>query len=215
MADRAVPDPLAHYLQAPLPSGRVDVGELPLLAVDFETTGLSPKEHQLLSVGWVPVDGLRIDLSGAGAYVVAATGGVGASATVHRLTDDDVARGSPLEEVVGALLDALAGRALLAHFAQIETGFLSAACERLWGVTPPYVVIDTMTLERGLVSDAFRPDARTGELRLWAARERYGLPPYRAHEALTDALACAELYLAQAAELDRYGPVTLRRLTRR
>ena len=36
---------------------------------------------------------------------------------------------------------------------------------------------------------------------MWAARGQYGLPRYAAHAALTDALACAELYLAQVAEL--------------
>ena len=45
-------------------------------------------------------------------------------------------------------------------------------------------------------------------MRLWTARERRGLPVYRAHEALTDALACAELYLAQRAELEAQSPGT-------
>ena len=45
-------------------------------------------------------------------------------------------------------------------------------------------------------------------MRLWTARERRALPAYRAHEALTDALACAELYLAQRAELQARSPET-------
>ena len=49
---------------------------------------------------------------------------------------------------------------------------------------------------------------QAGALRLWTARERRGLPVYRAHEALTDALACAELYLAQRAELAARRPET-------
>ena len=50
-------------------------------------------------------------------------------------------------------------------------------------------------------------------LRLWTARERYGLPSYRAHECLIDAIACAELYLAQVAEMRSQGnEVTLTRL---
>ena len=49
--------------------------------------------------------------------------------------------------------------------------------------------------------------------RLWTARERYGLPTYRAHECLIDAIACAELYLAQVAEMRSQGDeVTLARL---
>lgn len=46
-----------------------------------------------------------------------------------------------------------------------------------------------------------------GSIRLWGARERWGLPVYKAHEALTDALACAELYLAQLTELGEETPL--------
>ena len=56
------------------------------------------------------------------------------------------------------------------------------------------------------------PEASPDELRLWRARRRYGLPRYRAHDALIDALACAELYLAQTAELRDRGVTTLRDL---
>ena len=47
------------------------------------------------------------------------------------------------------------------------------------------------------------PEWPAGALRLWTARERYGLPAGRPHDALGDALACAELYLGQVAELGR------------
>ena len=40
---------------------------------------------------------------------------------------------------------------------------------------------------------------RGEDLRLARVRQRYGLPAYRNHNALTDAVACAELYLALTA----------------
>jgi DNA polymerase-3 subunit epsilon len=43
-------------------------------------------------------------------------------------------------------------------------------------------------------------------LRLTHARERYNLPCYRPHHALTDALAAAELFLAQVQ--DQFTPDT-------
>jgi len=51
-------------------------------------------------------------------------------------------------------------------------------------------------------------DLPPGALRLSTARAHVGLPRYAAHEALTDALACAELYLAQRAELEAERPET-------
>ena len=42
---------------------------------------------------------------------------------------------------------------------------------------------------------------KEGCLRLGASRQRYGLPVYSAHNALVDAVACAELFLAQLASM--------------
>jgi DNA polymerase-3 subunit epsilon len=57
-----------------------------------------------------------------------------------------------------------------------------------------------MTLQRRLIvgGDGEPPP---GSLRLDAARRRFGLPRYAAHRAATDAVATAELLLAQVAEL--------------
>ena len=204
----SAPGPLHDYLSVPFPAPGTPVDELRLLAVDIETTGLDARSDRLLSVGFVPVDGGDIVLGGAGRVLVRAGSEVGQSATVHGLTDDELARGVPLPDAVAAVLEALAGRALLAHFARVETGFLSAACERLWGTGMPCVAVDTMELERGLVETGWGSEPDAGALRLWTARGRRGLPVYKAHEALTDALACAELYLAQRAELAARSPET-------
>ena len=205
------PGPLHDYLSVPTPAEQTPLADLRLLAVDIETTGLDPRRDRVLSIGWLDVDGGRIELGSAGQVVVRDAGGaagVGQSATVHGLTDDRLARGIPLEDAVARLLDALAGRVLLAHFARIETGFLAAVCERAWGAGMPCVVVDTFELERRVVAGGWGAEPERGALRLWTARERRRLPVYRAHEALTDALACAELYLAQRAELEAQTPQT-------
>jgi DNA polymerase III subunit epsilon len=204
----AKPGPLRDYLSVPLTAPSTPLADLRLLAVDIETTGLDPRGDRVLSIGWVPVDGGSIVLGGAGRVVVRDDAGVGSSAAIHGLTDDTLAGGEPLADAVASLLAALTGRVLLAHFARIETGFLSAACERLWGTPMPCVVVDTLELEHRVVTERGQRDPAPGALRLWAARERHGLPVYRAHEALTDALACAELYLAQRAELQAASPET-------
>ncbi len=195
--------PLRDYLSVPFPDPGTPLDRIPLLAVDVETTGLDPDRDRVVAVGWVPVDGLAIDLAGARRRIVATRMGVGESATVHGLTDDAVAAGEIPIQVLEELLGVLSGRVLLAHHASIELGFLDAACRRAYGA--PFVgsSVDTLALQRRVLADKIdvRPEPNPGSLRLWAARERYGLPRYRAHEPLTDALACAELYLAQVAEL--------------
>ena len=212
--ERSAPGPLRDALAVPLPDPDTPNGSLPLLSVDIETTGLDAASDRVLSIGWVPVDGRGVVLGGARYRVVRPDGDdvVGRSATVHGLTDDTVADGVPLAGAVADLLADLAGRVLLVHFAKIETEFLGRACERLWGAGLPWPVVDTLQLEHRLVTTAWQPDPPAGALRLWAARERYGLPRTGPHHALADAVACAELYLAQTAELARGRPLTLRRL---
>lgn len=186
--------PLADFLDVPPPDPQTPLADLPVLAVDVETTGLKPKRDRLLSIGWVPVNGDRIDLSGAG-YVVLRGVDVGESATIHHLTDDQVALGVDAPEALERLLAALTGRAMLAHFAPLETGFLAHACRRHFGAEPQVPVIDTFVLERRHM-ERMGAYPRGEDLRLPRVRHRYGLPFYRSHNALTDALACAELYLA-------------------
>ena len=106
----AAPGPLRDYLAVAAPGPETPLDDLALLAVDIETTGLDPRRDRVLSIGWLPVDGGRVRLGGAGRVVVRDAGGaagVGQSATVHGLTDDRLAGGVPLEDAVARLLVAL------------------------------------------------------------------------------------------------------------
>ena len=158
------------------PADDTALDELPMLAVDMETTGIKPARDAMLSIGWVPLNGRSIDLSGAGYVVVAA--------------------GVSAEEAIEQLLQALQGRVLLAHFAALETGFVHKHCRQLYdGAVPDLAVVDTFSLERRHM-ERMATYPRGEDLRLPRVRERYHLPYYTSHNALNDALACAEAYLA-------------------
>lgn len=198
---------LRHHLSQPPLDQAMALSEARLLAIDLETTGLDPARDRMLSYGFVPVDGDRILLAGAAGAVIASDSPVGESVTLHGITDDRVAEGQPLPEALETIFAALTGRVLLAHHAAIEVGFLAAACESVHGVRPRFQVVDTMSLQFRLLTQGYDDEPPQGSLRLWAARGQYGLPRYAAHDALVDALACAELYLAQIAELSIGGSV--------
>ncbi|MDF5821786.1 exonuclease domain-containing protein [Corynebacterium felinum] len=164
----------------------------------METTGLDAQQHRILSIGWVPINGREIDLSGAG-YVLVKGAAVGESATIHHLTDDMVASGVDEAEAVGQLLDALQGRVMLNHFSRLEVTFLDSACRRHFDGPFESTVVDTFAIERRHM-ERMGTYPRGEDLRLARVRNRYHLPNYRNHNALTDALACAELYLAQVSQ---------------
>lgn len=207
--DRLPEGPLRELARS-LPDPDLPLGEARLLAIDLETTGLRPHKDHVVSVGYLVLEGLSIDLGSAHQAVVRPEGQVGQSAVVHGLTDEAVAGGEAFDIILPRVLHALTGRVMLAHFASIEQQFLAAACRRRYGASVTVPVIDTFELQRRITTATFR-HVREGGLRLPAARAHFGLPRYRAHEAVTDALACAELFLAQAAFLAGDAPAeTLR-----
>lgn len=182
---------------------RASVAETEFLVVDLETTGLDPRRDQVVSMAWVPVIGTQVRLGLAGGGLVQPPAGteMGPSATVHGLTDDAVAGAAPIHDVLAPLLEALAGRVLVAHHAPLELSFLREPVRRLTGARMRTAVVDTMAVQHRLELGP-HGEVRPGRLRLDQARRGYGLPRYGAHLALTDAIATAELLLAQAAELE-------------
>ncbi len=208
---RSVPvGPLRRFYAVPFPAARADWRSLEYLALDLETTGTDPRTEEIVSAGWVVLRGPSIDLSTAVRRMVRTSKPMPErSAVIHAITDDEAGAGESLCAVLEDLLRELQGRVLIAHYAATERSFVDAACRRCCGGGLLVPTVDTLQL-------AYRSHARQGrepvrgELRLAALRERYNLPAYASHDALVDAIAAAELFLAQMEELAGAGPVPLR-----
>ncbi len=192
---------MRDFLSAPLPRSKTSCQEVEIVALDMETTGLDPERDAILSIGLVLISGMSIKLNSAWqVYVRSARRLPEETVVIHGITDDQSARGQPLASVLPVLLNALAGRILLAHNASLEQRFLERACQDAYHA--PFLVptIDTQALARRSFERRNEP-IKSGDLRLFNLRARYHLPRYQAHQALSDALATAELFLAMAAEI--------------
>jgi len=209
---KARPGPLRDYLATPFPAGKTDCRQVEFVAIDLETTGLDPKTGHILSVGLVLLRGDRIDLASAEHILLRTSRDIPEeSAVIHQITDDKAAEGEDINHVMPHLLQLLAGRVMIAHHARIESNFLSNACQGLYGLRLPIPTVDTQTVA---LRSFQRRDQHVAakELRLHALRERYNLPRYPAHNALSDALAAAELFLAQLAYRGKGKGVPLKEL---
>ena len=199
---RMPPGPLHDYLSVPLPKPSRDYRDVEYVAVDLETTGLDARRDQILSIGWVLLSGIRIDLATARHRLVRVQGDIPAhTAVIHQITDDLAATGQDLSAALPEFLHDLRGRVMIAHHARIEQTFLSAACKQLWGRGLLARTVDTQVIARRILERRHVP-FKGSDLRLHALGERYNLPRYGAHNALSDALAAAELFLAEAAYRD-------------
>lgn len=211
---RGRPGPMKDYYSEDYATLDSPWHEVEFLAIDLETTGLDPRTDEILSVGFVPIRAGAVRLGEARHLLVRPTRAIPEqTAVIHGLTDDRMTTAPPLKEVLPAVLAALTGRVPVAHYAPIERRFLSAACKSLYGqpLTMPYV--DTLTLEQRTL-ERRQASVTKGMLRLHAARERYGLPRYKAHNAMMDAIAAGELFLAQVAHMDSKRPPRLDEVAR-
>jgi len=184
------------------------------LALDLETNGLDPARDDILSAAWVPLSAHGIDLQAAYACVVQSRQPLTQSATIHGLDRDRVDSGEPAERVLRAFSGTATGRILIAHHARLDRAFLQTAVNRLDLHLEPLAVVDTLGLERRRLRIAGH-DAETlpaNTLSLAACRARHGLPAVAGHDALADAVACAELFLAQAWQACGSGRLSAARL---
>jgi DNA polymerase-3 subunit epsilon len=168
-------------------------------SLDLETGGLDARRDPILAVGMLPVrDGVVRLAQGYRTLVRPPDGGRidPASVVAHQLLWGEVREAPPLAEVLPEVARRLREGVLLVHHAAIDVTFLKRDFKRCGLRWPSPTVVDTARLLRriGRLSQPDLP-ADMQPLNLTRARRAYGLPEYQAHDALTDALATAELFL--------------------
>ncbi len=193
---RAPQGPIKEFLKVPFPDPQQSLAKTPILAVDFETTGLNAKQDKLLSVGYVNINNGLIKLGTSQHSIITSAGEMSKeNVIIHQITDSEKAKGSQLEQVVSQLLTDLAGKAMLVHYANIEKSFLQQACMELYGMAPVWPIIDTLALAKKQF-DRQQKHYHPSQLRLVNLRADYNLPAHHEHNALNDAIATGELLLA-------------------
>jgi len=201
---------LRDFLLVPLPNIDTPIDKVEILAVDFETTGLDAKQDKLLSVGFITLRKQQISLKTSYHQIIKTQAQLEESnVIIHHITDGQKEQGQALATVVETLLQALAGKVMLVHFARIEKQFLTEACLELYGIAPTFPMIDTLALAKRHLDKrdvAYDPS----ELRLTNLRHKFKLPEHHAHNALNDAIATAELFMAQMSKANKNGEVTLK-----
>jgi DNA polymerase-3 subunit epsilon len=182
--------------------------EVLYFALDLETSGLEPRDDEILSLAMVPVRGGVIRCGERFASLVRPADPAGLSQEglrAHHLLPGELAAAPPFAELLPEVDRRLRGGVLVLHHAPLDLGFLRQAWRRAgrsWPRPRPQVV-DTVVLLRRLEvrQRLLTPHPAPLPAALPAARAALGLPPYPHHDALVDAVATAELFLALRARL--------------
>jgi DNA polymerase-3 subunit epsilon len=176
-------------------------------SLDLETGGLNPRVDPILAVGMVPVRDGAVRIGEAYTSLVRPEqetppkpGSIGA----HHILPSEVRSASDLEPVLRQIDERLAEGVLLAHHAPLDLRFIKRAHARMGRRWTPPPAVDTVRLLQKWASyqlylGGLGPDPT---MNLTQARAGFGLPSYPAHDALTDAVATAELFLLLRARLN-------------
>jgi len=166
-----------------------------LLAVDTETTGMSPDAgHRLVEVARVEIVNGALGEGWASLVRPGRTIPPDA-ARVHGITDAMVADAPGPAEVGRTLREACGELPLVFHNAPFDLPFLIHLFREAGAPMLLNPIVDTLGLARGL------PGSGSNSLGPLAAR--LGLPPENAHRALGDARTTARLFLVLAERWER------------
>jgi len=197
---------LQNFYKCGVTAPEMPVANVKFVALDFETTGLDAKKDDIVSIGLVPFDLKRIYLNQAKQWLINPNLPLEKeSVIIHGITHSDIVDAPDLMRVLEEVLQALAECTIVVHYRQIERDFFDMALKERIGEGIRFPLVDTLAIESYLqAKETSRfinrlKGAKAESVRLGSCRQRYGLPAYTPHHALTDAIATAELLQAQIA----------------
>lgn len=200
---------MKEYLEKPFPGKKELITNLNIISLDFETTGLDIEKDRIVSIGWVSIENLGVNLKSCSHQLINTNKELPeTSVVIHQITDSQLANGMNIEEALPGLLKQLSGKVLLAHNAKIELGFINKMCRKLYDTNFIIPVIDTQYLAKRSL-ERQNQSCKGSDLRLFNLRKVFNLPPYKAHNALKDAVATAELFLAMVNKISPKNNVRL------
>jgi len=189
------------FLSEPFPQNKKSIYDVDIVSLDLETTGLDPTKDNIISIGLVKIESLEIKLATCWHQIIKTKEYISEqSVVIHQITDDKAKTGMSIEQAIPLLLEQLAGKVMLVHNANIEQGFLNKICQALYDCDFVIPIIDTQVLAKRSL-DRRNAVYQSNDLRLFNLRRKFKMPHYKAHNALMDAIATAELFLAIVNEI--------------
>lgn len=195
---------LKHFYSQGTYHDETPISEVDFVALDFETTGLDAAKNSIISIGLVHFNLQRIFCRKTKSWYIDPQDNLKEdSIVIHGITHSDLQSAPNLLRILEQLLDELAGKVIVVHYRRIERDFLDSNLRAFIKEGIVFPMIDTMQIEADIAhkkSQGFLSwfkKKKSHSIRLANSRKRYNLPTYPPHDAVTDAIATAELFQAQ------------------
>ncbi|MFA0413313.1 exonuclease domain-containing protein [Vibrio renipiscarius] len=209
-----LPNALRSLLTQPIVEHHIKAKDRSFVVFDLETTGLNCEDDLILSIGWVVINNGVIDLaSSQHLYINTDSQIKPETAVINHIVPQMLTDGITIHDAMAAFFAIAEDKCIVAHGCMIEENFINQYLLRAYGISPPPLIwFDTLNIEKNLNNIINKQNQCS--VTLSDTRSRYGLPEYNGHNALVDAVATAELLLAQMKRIAPNGDTTISSLYR-
>jgi len=165
-----------------------------VVVFDCETTGLSPKKDDIISIGAVKVKGNKILTNEALHLFVKQDKQIShESITIHQIRHCDLEDAIPLEEAIEQFLHYIGNKTLVGYYLEFDVAMINKTIKPMMGITLP----NRQEEVSAIYYDKKIPTIPQGNIDLGfeAILTDLDLPKLQAHDALNDAVMTAMIYL--------------------
>lgn len=165
-----------------------------VVVFDTETTGLSPKKDEILSIGAVKIKGNKILMSEKFELFIKPSREINEkSIKIHQIRNVDLEHGIAPHEAIVQFLHFIGSRPLVGYYLEFDIKMMNTYVKPWLGINLPNPQIEVS----GLYHDKkikFIPDGVI-DLRFDVMMNDLGLPIFGKHDALNDAVMTAMMYI--------------------
>ena len=171
-----------------------DTHEDEVVVFDCETTGLNPKEDEIISIGAVKVKGNKILTNEAIHIFVKQSKQIShESITIHQIRHCDLIEAISIEEAIEKFLYFIGSRKLVGYYLEFDIEMINKYTKPMFGVTLPNKKEEVSAIYYDKKITAI-PQGNV-DLRFDTILKDLALPKLQVHDALEDAVMTAMMYL--------------------
>ena len=187
-----------------------DVSQLDYVVIDCEMTGLNPRKDKLLAVAAVKISKNRI-LSDQAFYEIIQQPAAklkNETIIIHRLNHQTISSGKEEKDIIDQLYEFCEGCIPVGHFFNIDLSFLPISKNFSYPYLDTYLLASAFLKLQEPMLDLHN------ELQLHKLAQRFQIPQFKLHHALSDVCTTACLFLKLTSLLKAHNIITLNSLRR-
>ena len=164
------------------------------IVFDTETTGLNPKEDEILSIGAVKIRANKIITSETFEVYVKNSKEINAkSIEIHGIRECDLKNATDVEKAIEDFLHFIGSRPLIGYYLEFDVAMINKYIKPMFGISLPNEMIEVSEIyfEKEIT---LIPQGNI-DLRFDTILKNYDIPNMGVHNAVNDAIMTAMIYL--------------------